>query len=112
MDVVLCLRETTHFQSRELERPEALCGLESGTRSRLWSTRGDCACRPSQQLQRNAVEICSNQSPQLITGGCADHSEESFLCEILRPLGVVQSAREEAVQWPVITRKQLLEGCA
>ncbi len=45
MDVVLCLRETTHFQSIELERPEAIRGLESGTRSRLWSTRGDCACR-------------------------------------------------------------------
>src|ERR1022692_3621713 len=45
MDAVLCLRETTHFQSMELERPEAICGLESGTRSRLWSTRGDCACR-------------------------------------------------------------------
>jgi len=44
MDAVLCLRETTHFQSMELERPEAICGLESGTRSRLWSTRGDCAC--------------------------------------------------------------------
>jgi hypothetical protein len=44
MDAVLCLREATHFQSMELERPEAICGLESGTRSRLWSTRGDCAC--------------------------------------------------------------------
>jgi hypothetical protein len=45
MDAVLCLREATHFQSMELERPEAVCGLESGTRSRLWSTRGDCVCR-------------------------------------------------------------------
>jgi len=45
MDAVLCLREATHFQSMELERPEAICGLESGTRSRLWSTRGHCACR-------------------------------------------------------------------
>jgi len=45
MDPLLCLREATHFQSMELERPEAICGLESGTRSRLWSTRGDCACR-------------------------------------------------------------------
>jgi hypothetical protein len=45
MDAVLCLREATHFQSMELERPEAIWGLESGTRSRLWSTRGDCACR-------------------------------------------------------------------
>jgi len=45
MDAVLCLRETTHFQSMELERPEAICGLESGTRSRLWSTRGHCAGR-------------------------------------------------------------------
>jgi hypothetical protein len=44
MDALLCLRETTHFQSMELERPESICGLESGTRSRLWSTRGDCAC--------------------------------------------------------------------
>jgi hypothetical protein len=43
MDAVLCLREATHFQSMELEQPEAICGLESGTRSRLWSTRGDCA---------------------------------------------------------------------
>src|SRR5208282_1225696 len=45
MDAVLCLPETTHFQSMELERPEAICGLEPGTRSRLWSTRGDCAHR-------------------------------------------------------------------
>jgi len=45
MDAVLCLREATHLQSMELERPEAICGLESGTRSRLWSTRGHCACR-------------------------------------------------------------------
>jgi hypothetical protein len=45
MDAVLCLREATHFQSMELERHEAICGLESGARSRLWSTRGDCACR-------------------------------------------------------------------
>ena len=45
MDAVLCLREATHFKSMELERPEAICGLESGTRSRLWSTRGDCASR-------------------------------------------------------------------
>jgi hypothetical protein len=45
MDAVLRLREATHFQSMELERPEAICGLESGTRSRLWSARGDCACR-------------------------------------------------------------------
>jgi hypothetical protein len=45
MDAVLCLREATHLQSMELERPEALCGLESGARSRLWSTRGHCACR-------------------------------------------------------------------
>jgi len=29
----------------ELERPEAICGLESGTQSRLRSTRGHCACR-------------------------------------------------------------------
>src|SRR5208282_2169724 len=45
MDAVLCLRETTQFQSMELERPEAIRGLESGTRSRLWCTRGDCARR-------------------------------------------------------------------
>jgi hypothetical protein len=45
MDTLLCLWEATHFQSMELERPEAICGLESGARSRLWSTRGDCAGR-------------------------------------------------------------------
>jgi hypothetical protein len=45
MDAVLCLREATHFQSMELERPEAICGLESGSRPRLWSTRRDCVCR-------------------------------------------------------------------
>jgi len=44
MDAVLRLREATHFQSMDLERPEAVYGPESGTRSRLWSTRGDCAC--------------------------------------------------------------------
>src|ERR1700677_2218255 len=43
MDALLCLREATYFQSMELERSEAIRGLESGTRSRLWSTRGDCA---------------------------------------------------------------------
>src|SRR6202142_602290 len=45
MDAVLCLWEATCFQSMELERPEAICGLESGTRSRIWSTRGGCTCR-------------------------------------------------------------------
>jgi len=64
MDAVLCLRETTHFQSMEFERPEAICGLESGTRSRLWSTRGDCACRQEVAFfgLRLAAEIaCLNQ---------------------------------------------------
>lgn len=42
-DAVLCLRAAPHFQSVELERPEDICGLESGTRSRLWSTRRHCA---------------------------------------------------------------------
>ena len=45
MDAVLYLQEATHFQSMELERPEAICGLESSTRSRLRSTRGHCVCR-------------------------------------------------------------------
>ena len=27
MDAVLCLREAARFQSMELERPEAICGL-------------------------------------------------------------------------------------
>jgi hypothetical protein len=45
MDALLCLRETTHFQSMEFARPEAICGLESGTRSRLWSTGGHRVCR-------------------------------------------------------------------
>src|SRR5258708_10253799 len=45
MDGVVWLGEATHFQSMELERTETICGLESGTRSRLWSTRGHCACR-------------------------------------------------------------------
>ena len=44
MDAVLCLWETTHFQLMELERPEAICGLESGTPLRLWSTQGHCPC--------------------------------------------------------------------
>jgi hypothetical protein len=44
MDALLCLPETTHLQSMELARPEAIYGLESGTRSRLWSTREHCAC--------------------------------------------------------------------
>jgi len=71
MDSVLCLRETTHFQSMEFERPEAICGLESGTRSRLWSTRGDCAGRPEVAFfglrlarteivsRHNSVRLCS-----------------------------------------------------
>lgn len=45
MDAVLRLRQAACFQSMELQRPEAMCGLESGTQSRLWSTRGDCAYR-------------------------------------------------------------------
>ena len=45
MDAVLRLREATHFQSMELERPKAICGLESGTRSRVWAARGHCAGR-------------------------------------------------------------------
>jgi len=45
VDAALCLPEATGFESVELERPEAICGLESGTWSRLWSTRGDCSCR-------------------------------------------------------------------
>jgi hypothetical protein len=65
MDAVLCLRETTHFQSMELDRPEAICGLESGTRPRLWSTRGDCAFRQEVAffgLRLAGTEIaCPNQ---------------------------------------------------
>jgi hypothetical protein len=65
MDAVLCLREATHFQSMELERSEAICGLESGTRSRLWSTRGDCVCRQEVaffELRLAGTEVaCLNQ---------------------------------------------------
>ena len=65
MDAVLRLRETTHFQSMELERPEAICGLESGTRSRLWSTRGDCARRQEVAFFRLRLAgdwgVCLNQ---------------------------------------------------
>ena len=64
MDAVLCLRETAHFQSMELERPEAICGLEFGTRSRLWSTRGDCTCREEvalSWLRLAGTEIACNQ---------------------------------------------------
>jgi hypothetical protein len=71
MDAVLCLREATHFQSMELERPEAICGLESGTRSRLWSTRGSCACRQEVAffgLRLAGTEIaCLNQFSSLFS---------------------------------------------
>jgi hypothetical protein len=67
MDAVLCLREAAHFQSMEFERAEAICGLESGARSRLWSTRGGCACRGEVAffgLRLAGTEIaCLNQSP-------------------------------------------------
>src|SRR6266851_1487811 len=45
MDPLLFLRQSTYFQSMELEGVEAICGLESSSRSRLWSTRGDRAVR-------------------------------------------------------------------
>ena len=65
MDAVLCLRKTTYFQSMDLERPEAIFGLESGTPSRLWSTRGHRACRQEEaffRLRLAGVEIaCLNQ---------------------------------------------------
>src|SRR5664279_3625699 len=65
MDAVLCLRQTTQFQSMELERPEAIRGLESGTRSRLWSTRGHCACRQEVTFfglrSDGTVVVCLNQ---------------------------------------------------
>src|SRR6266566_5135901 len=43
MDSLLFLRQSTYFQSLELERVEVICGLESSPRSRLWGTRGDRA---------------------------------------------------------------------
>ena len=90
MDAVLCLREATHFQSMELERPEAICGLESGTRSRLWSTRGDCACRQEVAffgLRLAGTEIaCLNQFSSVfswlqICRHRGDH--ESNVCVVL-----------------------------
>jgi hypothetical protein len=60
MDPLLCLREATHFQSMELERSEAICGLESGTRSRLWSTRRDCACR--QEVALVGLRLASSKA--------------------------------------------------
>jgi hypothetical protein len=71
MDAVLCLRETTHFQSMELERPEAICGVESGTRSRLWSTRGDCACR--QEVAFFGLRLAGTEI------ACLNHSVQYFL---------------------------------
>src|ERR1700688_647002 len=90
MDAILCLRDSSYFQSMELERPEAICGLESGTRSRLWSTRGDCACRQDVAffgLRLAETEIaCLNQfssvfSWQQICWHRGDH--ESNVCVVL-----------------------------
>src|ERR1017187_9698998 len=90
MDAVLCLREATHFQSMQWERPEAICGLESGTRSRLWSTRGDCACRQEVAffgLRLAGTEIaCLNQFSSVfswlqICRHQGDH--ESNVCVVL-----------------------------
>src|SRR6266568_3493346 len=90
MDVVLCLRETTLFQSMELERPEAIRGLESGTRSRLWSTRGDCACRQEGAffgLRLAGTEIaCLNQFSSVFSWLqiCRHRGEhESNVCVVL-----------------------------
>jgi hypothetical protein len=90
MDAVLCLREATHFQSMEFERPEAICGLESGTRSRLWSTRGHCACRQEVAffgLRSAGTEVaCLNQFSSVfswlrICRHRGDH--ESNVCVVL-----------------------------
>src|SRR5579862_3747770 len=45
-------------------------------------------------LTPNAIQIRLNQGSWLITGGCADHCEKSFLDQILRPLGVIQPLPE------------------
>src|ERR1700731_4520448 len=76
MDAVLCLREATHFQSMELERPEAVCGLESGTRSRLWSTRGDCACR--QDVAFFALRLAGTEI------ACLNQFSSAFSCLQIR----------------------------
>ncbi|SRR6266567_6077902 len=86
MDAVLCLPEATYFQSMEFERPEAICGLESGTRSRLWSTRGDCACRqevvnPAHRIASSGLEFCSE-----------DNADVGFMNA---PHGTVRVALEE-----------------
>ena len=104
MDAVLCLREATHFQSMELERPEAICGLESGTRSRLWSTRGDCACRQEVAfvgLRLAGTEIaCLNQFSSVfswlqICRHRGDH--ESNVCVVLT--AEFQPAARNPVGW-------------
>jgi len=43
MDPVLFVREAAHFESMELERVEDVCGLQSSSRPRLWSTGGNRA---------------------------------------------------------------------
>jgi hypothetical protein len=96
MDAVLCLREATHFQSMELERPEAICGIESGTRSRLWSTRGGCACRQEVaffglRLARTEIEICARR-PEYFgsfdkgsTSVCPTGNQDSIAAGTLAP---------------------------
>src|SRR6266853_3677610 len=90
MDAVLCLREATHSQSMELERPEAICGLQSGTRSRLWSTRGDCACRQEVAfvgLRLAGTEIaCLNQFSSVFSG-----SRFVGIEEIMKPTSALSS---------------------
>ena len=51
----------------------------------------------SEQLQRHAIRRCPNQGSRLITGSCADHREESFLCKILCPLSVVRPRLSQAI---------------
>jgi hypothetical protein len=99
MDTVLCLRETTHFQSMELERPEAICGLESGTRSRLWSTRGDCACRQEVAffgLRLAGTEIaCLNQ---FSSGSRERVGGNTFVCSHPYPPPIQNKGRSDDPQ--------------
>lgn len=72
MDAVLCLQKATDFQSMELERPEAICGFDSGTHSRLWCTRGDCADRQEGALL-TAFARSSTPAGRKALGAVLDH---------------------------------------
>jgi hypothetical protein len=64
MDVVLFLRQPPFSQPMDLERIEAVCDSNSGTRARLWPTRGD----PALERKIAALAVGATGDPESILG--------------------------------------------